>query len=416
MNRTKIVLFCFVFAVMTWVTNTVLTMGQAGVARTATVVPVCGMQSYGNNANVMLNMDPTGLLCSSAIANIGTASFNTTGLATSALQTTANTKLDTINTSIGAISTGLATSALQTTSNTKLDTLNTSLGTINTSIGTAQPRTLSTAAGVITGTDEGGGIIAANVHIRGGTVTASFTTTGLSTSANQVLTNAALGSITDAECSTPTGNCSQIALMKKLTDLVNTPTGPQLKAGSNSITRATDEGEWSISIASGSDVALGGTNDSECGTVTGNCSLIALTKKMADVINTPTGTQAAAASNSVTQCTSCVWAVSTQPTAVTATDKSGAVTTGGTSYVVAASNASRKGLHIQNPCTATGQGVSTAESIFVRISSSAGVNDGHSDEVLPCGTWDTDDALINTAAVNITASTSSHKWVAIEVQ
>src|SRR6266699_6759087 len=47
------------------------------------------------------------------------------------------------------------------------------------------------------------------------------------------------------------------------------------------------------------------------------------------------------------------------------TDKSGAVTAGGTAQTLSAINSSRKRVIVQNPCTAASQGIATAENLFI---------------------------------------------------
>jgi hypothetical protein len=98
------------------------------------------------------------------------------------------------------------------------------------------------------------------------------------------------------------------------------------------------------------------------------------------------------------------------PTNVTGTftNRSGTVATGGTSQTLAASNASRKRLIIQNPCSAT-------ESLFINFTTAASTSAGNSLELVPCGSYDTAGAPPTTEQVNVTAATTSHAFVAKEM-
>lgn len=104
--------------------------------------------------------------------------------------------------------------------------------------------------------------------------------------------------------------------------------------------------------------------------------------------------------------------------AVTPTDKGGTITSGGTAQALAASNTSRKLLVVQNPCTATGQGIATAESLFVAVSGTATVNGaGNFAELAPCGSATISlNGQVITAAVSVIAATTSHRWLATEAQ
>ena len=95
------------------------------------------LQTTGNSTLTTINTTlgtPLQNSGGSVTANLGTLN----GAATSALQTTGNTALTTINTTLGSpyqaggalpLPTGAATSALQSTGNTALSTINTTLGT-----------------------------------------------------------------------------------------------------------------------------------------------------------------------------------------------------------------------------------------------------------------------------------------------
>ena len=98
---------------------------------------------------------------------------------------------------------------------------------------------------------------------------------------------------------------------------------------------------------------------------------------------------------------------------VTFSQRNGALSVGGKSQQLAPANGSRKSIIVQNPGTAAGQNLSTAESLFIRFGLNAGVNDGTSFEVLPgsCMEFDT---VVSTEAVSVNAATAGHRWIAVE--
>lgn len=95
--------------------------------------------------------------------------------------------------------------------------------------------------------------------------------------------------------------------------------------------------------------------------------------------------------------------------------KSGVIAAGGVSQQLAAANANRNRLIIQNPGTAAGQGIGAAESLFVNFTGNAGVNDGTSMEIFPGGYFDTSFGPVSTQAVNINGATINHKFIAWEM-
>lgn len=96
------------------------------------------------------------------------------------------------------------------------------------------------------------------------------------------------------------------------------------------------------------------------------------------------------------------------------TERSGTITVGGTSQVLAAVNAARRNLIIQNPATIAGQNIAALESIFIRFANAAGVYDGTSLEILPGGYFDFASRPVDTRACNINAATTGHRFIAME--
>lgn len=101
------------------------------------------------------------------------------------------------------------------------------------------------------------------------------------------------------------------------------------------------------------------------------------------------------------------------PVLGTTTDKSGTISVGGTSQQLAAANASRRRLIIQNPCSSTTQGIATAESLFINFVSVAAAT-GTSFELTACGSFDMGSGPSSGEIVNVIAATTGHKYIAKE--
>ncbi len=106
-------------------------------------------------------------------------------------------------------------------------------------------------------------------------------------------------------------------------------------------------------------------------------------------------------------------------TVVTPTDRGGTITLGGTAQTLAASNASRKSLVVQNPCTLTGQGsIAALEDLYVSVTGSATVAGAGNFADLPaCSSVEISwNGTVITAAVSVNAATTGHRWSATESQ
>lgn len=85
----------------------------------------------------------------------------------------------------------------------------------------------------------------------------------------------------------------------------------------------------------------------------------------------------------------------------------GTITTGGTSQQMIAAQPTRQDWQLQNPCDQT-------ESLFWQYSNAASVSGHDSFELAPCGTaWP--NIAERTEAINITAATTGHPFVAYSV-
>ncbi len=118
----------------------------------------------------------------------------------------------------------------------------------------------------------------------------------------------------------------------------------------------------------------------------------------------PPGRAAAAASRPVVLSTED--AALLAPGAGAWTDRSGAIAAGGQSQQLAAANAARRRLRIQNPS-------SSAESIFVNYGAAATI-DSNSFEVMPGGYIDESNPA-SSQAVHVIAATTGTKFIAKEL-
>jgi hypothetical protein len=109
--------------------------------------------------------------------------------------------------------------------------------------------------------------------------------------------------------------------------------------------------------------------------------------------------------------------VAVTPAVATPTDKSGTLTAGGTSQTLAAANTSRKCLIVQNPISATEQGIATAEDLYLNNNAVAAVaGNGANWAVLgPGGSASfCFSGLVDQTAITVNATTINHRWYARE--
>lgn len=91
---------------------------------------------------------------------------------------------------------------------------------------------------------------------------------------------------------------------------------------------------------------------------------------------------------------------------------SGAIAVANTSQLLAAANGQRKRIFIQNPTSATGQGIAAAEPLFVNFGAAAGVDDGNSFELQPGAALDTGLGPLSSEQINVVAATAGHRFIA----
>lgn len=110
-----------------------------------------------------------------------------------------------------------------------------------------------------------------------------------------------------------------------------------------------------------------------------------------------------------------VW-IAAPPTGATGaatsfTDVSGSVIAGGTSQTLNAVNAARAKLIIQNPVSATEQGIATAENLYINFTSAAGATNG-SIILIPGQMFTLSGTLITGELITVNAATTGHKYTA----
>ena len=96
-------------------------------------------------------------------------------------------------------------------------------------------------------------------------------------------------------------------------------------------------------------------------------------------------------------------------------DRSGSITSGGTSQALMAANSARRRLVIQNPGSSTSQGIVAAESLFINFSGPASSSKGNSIELLSGGSYDSDSGPCTTEQINVVAVTTGHQYFAKEM-
>ena len=97
------------------------------------------------------------------------------------------------------------------------------------------------------------------------------------------------------------------------------------------------------------------------------------------------------------------------------TDKSGAIAAGGTAQTLAAVNAARKRIFIQNPSTIAGQNIAALERLFINFTTAAGVDTGASIELQPGQSFDTGAGGVTSELISVNAATTGHRWIAKEL-
>jgi hypothetical protein len=96
----------------------------------------------------------------------------------------------------------------------------------------------------------------------------------------------------------------------------------------------------------------------------------------------------------------------------------GTIAEGGAWQQAAPANPYRDRLFVQNYCTATSEGVPTSESVFIATGPTAPIGTPTETapgvELLPCGSYDSDDNIISTDPLWIYAATTGHRYMAFE--
>ena len=95
-------------------------------------------------------------------------------------------------------------------------------------------------------------------------------------------------------------------------------------------------------------------------------------------------------------------------------DHSGSVKSGGVSQIMIPAG-QRLALVIENPVTATSQGIVTAESLFINFTNPASTTVAGSIELIAGGSHTEDTANVTFEAVTVTAATTAHQFTAKEL-
>jgi hypothetical protein len=106
------------------------------------------------------------------------------------------------------------------------------------------------------------------------------------------------------------------------------------------------------------------------------------------------------------------------PNNVTSTNFAGAITTGGTWQQVAPTHATRLRFLVQNYCSATTQGISATESLFLVLSATTPTfvptaTPGAA-EITACGIYDTSPIVVGTGPIWVWGATTGHRFDALE--
>ena len=91
------------------------------------------------------------------------------------------------------------------------------------------------------------------------------------------------------------------------------------------------------------------------------------------------------------------------------------ITLGGTAQSLFPQASNRTALIIQNPCSATTQGIAAAESIFLSFTGTAAANNG-SIELGPCGSLNLLASFVTQQPVSVFAATTNHALIAMQSQ
>lgn len=97
----------------------------------------------------------------------------------------------------------------------------------------------------------------------------------------------------------------------------------------------------------------------------------------------------------------------------TLTDGSGSIAAAGTSQQVFAAKTDRRYFIVQNPASASSQGIATAEPLFVNFGAAATETEP-SIELSPGDIFAMEDGFIDTEAINVIAATVGHKFTSKE--
>jgi hypothetical protein len=92
------------------------------------------------------------------------------------------------------------------------------------------------------------------------------------------------------------------------------------------------------------------------------------------------------------------------------------ITAGGTWQTMFAKNQNRSTLWIENPCSATTQGIAAAESLFVAFGAAPNSGTSGTFEIAPCGSLVMSNQYISQQIIYVYGATAGHAFVAAQTQ
>lgn len=92
------------------------------------------------------------------------------------------------------------------------------------------------------------------------------------------------------------------------------------------------------------------------------------------------------------------------------------MTAGGTWQALFPTNQNRSTIWVENPCSATTQGIGSAESLFISFSSAAPSSTAGAFEITSCGSLVMTGPYVSQQPVWVYAATTSHAFIAAQSQ
>lgn len=389
-------------------------------AQMSTLTPLTSITvTQASGANLHADVDNFPAVQAISVASLPLPS----GAATSSLQTTGNTALTTINTTLGSpmqqsggsivnisgtvsLPTGAATSALQTTGNTALTTINTTLGTpMQNSGGSVTANAGTNLNTSLLALESGGNLAAAKLDVDNLALAQGSTTSGQKGSLPLAAVTASAPTYTTSQSSPislkTTGDLRvDSAIADTALATINTTLGTPFQAGgaiSNTVFGATESGTWNVGLNAGTNNVGSLTNIT--GTIslpTGAATSANQTSQITQETTTATNTTSILANQTNgTQKVSTNIASSGTPTQTS-------VSCGTSSTSLLAASTATKFISIRNPTTAT-------VTVWINIAGAAATSAAPSIDLPPGGEADyfaSENSFLPTSAITCIAASA----------